>query len=75
MAQHFYHWIQKIARMKRKEKTEVNVEHNFRNSREINAWSVRYNTPIDEIHEIFESTGNSIAKTIAILREKQEATA
>ncbi len=61
--------------MKRKDRTDINVEHNFKNSREINAWSVRYNTPIDEIQKLFESTGNSIAKTIAILREKQEAAA
>jgi hypothetical protein len=57
----------------RKEKPGNNVHHNFKNSHEINSWSVRYKTPVDEIQQIFESTGNSIAKTIAILRSKEQA--
>jgi len=58
--------------IKRKEKIGNNIQHNFKNSPEINSWSILYNTPVDKIHQIFESTGNSIAKTIAILRTKEQ---
>jgi hypothetical protein len=56
-----------------KAKIGSNVEHNFNSSAEINAWSKKYNTPIDEIQKIFEDSGNSISKTLEILRQKEHA--
>lgn len=55
-----------------KEKIGSNIQHNFNNSAEINAWSKKYNTPIDEIQKIFTENGNSISKTLEILRQKEQ---
>ncbi len=59
--------------IKPKLKIGSNIQHNFKTSPEINAWSVKYNTSIPEIQHIFESTGNSIAKTLEILRGREQA--
>jgi hypothetical protein len=59
--------------IKRKEKIGSNIQHNFTSSPEINSWSKKYNTPVEEIQQIFESTGNSISKTLEILRGRIQA--
>jgi hypothetical protein len=59
--------------IKPKEKIGSNIHVNFNNSPEINSWSRKYNIPIDEIRQIFESTGNSISKTLEILRGRGQA--
>lgn len=56
-----------------KEKIGSNIQKNFNSSPEINAWSKKYNTPIDEIQQIFTDSGNSISKTLEILRQKEHA--
>lgn len=55
-----------------KEKIGSNIQQNFNSSAEINAWSKKYNTPIDEIQKIFTDNGNSISKTLEILRQKEQ---
>lgn len=50
-----------------------NIHQNFNSSPEIIAWSKKYNTPINEIQKIFASTGNSISKTLEILRGREQA--
>lgn len=55
-----------------KEKIGSNIQKNFNSSMEINAWSKKYNTPIDEIQKIFTDSGNSISKTLEILRQKEQ---
>jgi hypothetical protein len=56
-----------------KAKIGSNIEQNFNSSTEIHSWSKKYNTPIDEIQKIFEDSGNSISKTLEILRQKEHA--
>lgn len=56
-----------------KAKIGSNIQQNFNSSPEINAWSKKYNTPVDEIQKIFEDSGNSISKTLQILRQKEQA--
>jgi hypothetical protein len=55
-----------------KEKIGNNIQRNFNSSAEINAWSKKYNTSIDEIQKIFENSGNSISKTLEILRRTEQ---
>jgi hypothetical protein len=55
-----------------KAKIGSNIQQNFNSSAEINAWSKKYNTPINEIQQIFADTGNSISKTLEILRQKEQ---
>ncbi len=59
--------------IKPKEKIGSNIQRNFNSSPEINAWSKKYNTPVEEIHQIFAQSGNSISKTLEILRRKEQA--
>ncbi|MES2328841.1 MAG: hypothetical protein V4539_04510 [Bacteroidota bacterium] len=56
-----------------KEKIGSNIQQNFNSSPEIQAWSIKYNTPIQEIQQIFTESGNSISKTLEILRQKTQA--
>jgi hypothetical protein len=53
-------------------KTGENIYHNFKISPEISHWSIKYNKSIDEIQHIFNDCGNSIARTIEILRREKE---
>lgn len=56
--------------IKPKEKIGSNIHQNFNTSPEIQAWSKKYNTPIDQIEQIFKQSGNSISKTLEALRLK-----
>jgi len=56
-----------------KTKIGSNIQQNFNSSAEINTWSKKYNIPIDEIQKIFANSGNSISKTLEILRQKEQA--
>ncbi len=58
---------------KNKEKVGSNIHQNFNVSPEIQAWSKKYNTPINEIQQLFQESGNSIAKTLEALRLKAQA--
>ena len=53
-----------------KEKIGSNIHQNFNVSPEIQAWSKKYNISVAKIQQLFEASGNSIAKTLAALREK-----
>lgn len=55
-----------------KEKIGSNIQKNFNSSMEISAWSKKYNTSVDEIQKIFTDSGNSISKTLEILRQKEQ---
>jgi hypothetical protein len=55
-----------------KAKIGSNVQLNFNSSAEIKEWSKKYNTPIEEIQQIFSDTGHSISKTLEILRKKKQ---
>jgi hypothetical protein len=55
-----------------KPKIGSNIHQNFSRSPEINAWSKKYNTSIPEIQQIFADSGNSISKTLEILRGKTQ---
>ncbi|MES2332555.1 MAG: hypothetical protein V4539_23310 [Bacteroidota bacterium] len=56
--------------IKPKEKIGSNIHQNFNTSPEIQSWSKKYNTSIDEIEQIFKRSGNSISKTLEELRQK-----
>ncbi|MES2374022.1 MAG: hypothetical protein V4557_15685 [Bacteroidota bacterium] len=56
--------------IKPKEKIGSNIHQNFNTSPEIQAWSKKYNTSIDEIEQIFKRSGSSISKTLEELRLK-----
>jgi hypothetical protein len=58
--------------IKPKEKIGSNIHQNFNTSPEIQAWSKKYNTPVDEIERIFTQSGNSISKTLELLRQKEQ---
>jgi hypothetical protein len=54
-------------------KIGANIQYNFNTSLDIGYWSIKYNSSLDEIQKIFNDCGNSISRTIEILRERQEA--
>ena len=57
--------------IKQKEKIGSNIQQNFNVSPEIQAWSKKYNLSVGQIQQLFEASGNSIAKTLEQLRMKQ----
>ena len=69
----FISTVDQISCMRtRNVKTGENIHQNFNISPEIAHWSIRYNRSIDEIQHIFNNCGNSIARTIEILRSENE---
>jgi hypothetical protein len=55
--------------------TDSNTQVNSNSSSETRIWLKKYyNTPIDEIQQILSATGNSIAKTLEILRQREPRT-
>ncbi len=50
-----------------------NIQHNFNISSDIAYWAIKYNTSIDEIQKIFTESGNSVSKTIEILRAREQS--
>lgn len=56
-----------------KAKISDNIRVNFNSSPEIHNWSKRYHISIDQMQEIFNRTGNSISKTLEVLRSYELA--
>jgi hypothetical protein len=51
---------------------DCNTQVNSNGSSETRIWLKKYyNTPIDEIQLILSATGNSISKTLEILRQRE----
>ncbi len=58
--------------IKRVVKLGDNTHYNFNTSPDISYWATRYNASLDEIQKIFTDTGNSISKTLEILRQRNQ---
>ena len=59
-----------MANFAKEQKTSANTQTNFNRSEEIAYWAKKYNVEPVIFQQIFQETGYSVSKTLAIINKK-----